>query len=149
MTLSVQIHNSNYPPQHQPDFSTEPAVSYVLGNEKLDLGAQKRKFGYSSLYLLSCPPAFSITRISMSYKFVLINSESGILNRTGFYPHLSTWDVAQHQTSRWKILRSVDAASSRSTRRLVDRAGSGSPTGIIWHACLLGFRLSGFAKKES
>jgi len=53
--------------------------------QKLDLA---RQIAYILLHLLyySYPPAFSIMRISMSYKFVLANAQSGIPEQSWVLP---------------------------------------------------------------
>lgn len=82
--------------------------------------ARKRTFGYSSLYLLSCPPAFSITRISMSYKFVLINSESGIPEQNWVLP--TPINVGRCPTS--DITLEDSSISRRHCQFLIDPYGS-------------------------
>ena len=106
-----QIHNSNYPPQHQPDFSTEPAVSHVLGNEKLDLGDQKAYIWL--LFSLSLVLSSSLFNHEDFNELQIRAYQLRERNtRTELGSPNSNVDVAPHQTSRWKILRSVDATAS-------------------------------------
>ena len=124
-----QIHNSNYPPQHQADFSTEPAVSHVLGNEKLDLGGQKAYIWILFSLSLVLSSSLFCPRISRATK--RLSTQKGIPEQNWF-THTYQRDVAphRHHAGCCSISRRHSPVLDRPIRPLTGDLGS--TNGFMW-----------------